>query len=42
MMTLSFLQTPSAAQAPGLPLRAGLGLKHEHFAEVLEDRKSVV
>lgn len=36
MMTLSSLQTPSPAQAPGLPLRAGLGLKHEHFIEVLE------
>src|SRR5450830_1781538 len=36
MMTLSFLQTPSATQAPGLPLRAGLGLKNEHFAEVLD------
>jgi len=36
MMTLSFLQTPSAAQVPGLPLRAGLGLKNEHFTEVLD------
>ena len=41
MMTLSFLQTPSAAQAPGLPLRAGLGLKHEHFAEVLDTRPDI-
>lgn len=36
MMTLSSLQTPSPAQAPGLPCRAGLGLKTEHFAHVLE------
>ena len=36
MMTLSSLPTVSPAQAPGLPLRAGLGLKHEHFIEVLE------
>ncbi len=35
-MTLSFLQAVSQAQAPGLPRRAGLGLKHEHFMEVLE------
>jgi len=36
MMTLSSLQAVSQAQAPGLPRRAGLGLKHEHFIEVLE------
>ncbi|CAI2795633.1 MULTISPECIES: MNIO family bufferin maturase [Pseudomonas] len=36
MMTLSSLQAVSQAQAPGLPRRAGLGLKHEHFVEVLE------
>ena len=36
MMTLSSLQATSQAQAPGLPRRAGLGLKHEHFSEVLE------
>ena len=35
MMTLSSLQATSQAQAPGLPRRAGLGLKHEHFDEVL-------
>lgn len=35
-MTLSSLQAVSQAQAPGLPRRAGLGLKHEHFVEVLE------
>ncbi len=35
-MTLSSLQAVSQAQAPGLPRRAGLGLKHEHFMEVLE------
>ncbi|AIB35246.1 MULTISPECIES: MNIO family bufferin maturase [Pseudomonas] len=36
MMTLSSLHAISQAQAPGLPRRAGLGLKHEHFLEVLE------
>ncbi|MFL1387906.1 DUF692 domain-containing protein [Pseudomonas tritici] len=36
MMTLSSQQAVSQAQAPGLPRRAGLGLKHEHFIEVLE------
>ncbi|WP_426108944.1 DUF692 domain-containing protein [Pseudomonas sp. TWR1-1-4] len=36
MMTLSSLQAVSQAQAPGLPRRAGLGLKHEHFMDVLE------
>ena len=35
-MTLSSLQAVSQAQAPGLPRRAGLGLKHEHFMDVLE------
>ena len=35
-MTLSSLPAVSQAQAPGLPRRAGLGLKHEHFVEVLE------
>jgi hypothetical protein len=36
MMTLSSPQTPSLAQAPSLPSRAGLGLKNQHFVEVLE------
>lgn len=36
MMTLSSLHTVSQAQAPALPRRAGLGLKPEHFIEVLE------
>ncbi|CRM00563.1 MULTISPECIES: MNIO family bufferin maturase [Pseudomonas] len=36
MMTLSSLQAVSQAQAPGLPRRAGLGLKHEHFIAVLQ------
>ncbi|WP_308908446.1 MNIO family bufferin maturase [Pseudomonas canadensis] len=36
MMTLTSLQAVSQAQAPGLPRRAGLGLKHEHFMDVLE------
>ncbi|WP_460130869.1 MNIO family bufferin maturase [Pseudomonas sp. S1_E04] len=36
MMTLSSPQTVYQAQAPGLPYRAGLGLKHEHFTEVLQ------
>ncbi|MBV4454266.1 MULTISPECIES: MNIO family bufferin maturase [Pseudomonas] len=35
-MTLSSLRAIAQAQAPGLPRRAGLGLKHEHFTEVLE------
>ena len=35
-MTLSSLPAISQAQAPGLPRRAGLGLKHEHLSEVLE------
>lgn len=36
MMTLLPQYTVSPAQVPGLPLRAGLGLKNEHFIEVLE------
>lgn len=36
MMILSSLHPASQAQAPGLPRRAGLGLKHEHLSEVLE------
>ena len=36
MMTLLPQHTVSPAQVPGLPLRAGLGLKNEHFIEVLE------
>ncbi|AZF62377.1 DUF692 domain-containing protein [Pseudomonas sp. LBUM920] len=36
MMTLLPRHTVSPAQVPGLPLRAGLGLKNEHFIEVLE------
>ncbi|NVZ18051.1 MNIO family bufferin maturase [Pseudomonas costantinii] len=36
MMTLSPLHTVAPAQVPGLPYRAGLGLKNEHFIEVLE------
>ncbi|MBY8945688.1 DUF692 domain-containing protein [Pseudomonas sp. SH10-3B] len=36
MMTLSLLPTVSPVQAPCLPYRAGLGLKHEHFKEVLD------
>lgn len=35
MMTPSPLYTVSATQVPGLPYRAGLGLKSEHFIEVL-------
>lgn len=35
-MTLAPKHTVSPAQVPGLPLRAGLGLKNEHFIEVLE------
>lgn len=34
-MTFSPPNTVSQAQAPGLPCRAGLGLKSEHFKEVL-------
>ena len=36
MMTLSRLPTVSPVQVPGLPCRVGLGLKHEHFKEVLD------
>ncbi|KAF2407632.1 hypothetical protein SAMN04490179_5361 [Pseudomonas antarctica] len=36
MMTLFPQHTVSPAQVPGLPHRAGLGLKNEHFIEVLE------
>jgi uncharacterized protein len=36
MMTLFPQHMVSAAQVPGLPHRAGLGLKNEHFIEVLE------
>jgi uncharacterized protein (UPF0276 family) len=36
MMTLLPQHTVSPAQVPGLPHRAGLGLKNEHFIEVLE------
>ncbi|HJH20891.1 MAG TPA: DUF692 domain-containing protein [Pseudomonas lactis] len=36
MMTLTAQHAVSPAQAPGLPYRAGLGLKTEHFTEVLE------
>ncbi|MGK9415058.1 MNIO family bufferin maturase [Pseudomonas cedrina] len=35
-MTFSSLPAIAQAQAPGLPRRAGLGLKHEHFTEVLD------
>ncbi|WP_411380825.1 DUF692 domain-containing protein [Pseudomonas sp. MPB26] len=35
-MPLSSLHAIAQAQAPGLPRRAGLGLKHEHFTEVLD------
>ena len=35
-MTPIFAHTSSPAQAPGLPDRAGLGLKTEHFTQVLE------
>ena len=34
-MTFSSLPDVAQAQAPGLPRRAGLGLKSEHLAEVL-------
>ncbi|MBC3258519.1 DUF692 domain-containing protein [Pseudomonas paralactis] len=36
MMTPTSPHPVSPAQAPGLPLRAGLGLKTEHFTQVLE------
>ncbi|MCP1467775.1 uncharacterized protein (UPF0276 family) [Pseudomonas sp. S3E17] len=35
-MTLSRLSTVSPVQVPRLPYRAGLGLKNEHFKEVLD------
>ncbi|TFF09585.1 DUF692 domain-containing protein [Pseudomonas sp. BCA14] len=35
-MTLSHQHRVSPAQVPGLPPKAGLGLKNEHFIEVLE------
>ncbi|KAF1030279.1 MAG: hypothetical protein GAK37_01442 [Pseudomonas sp.] len=34
-MTRLSSPTASQAQVPGLPCRAGLGLKHEHFTQVL-------
>ncbi|MFL9671696.1 MNIO family bufferin maturase [Pseudomonas marginalis] len=36
MMTPSLLPTVSPIQMPGLPYRTGLGLKNEHFKEVLD------
>lgn len=36
MMTPTSPYTVSPTQVPGLPLRAGLGLKTEHFTQVLE------
>jgi hypothetical protein len=36
MMTLSRLSTVSPVQVPRLPYRTGLGLKNEHFKEVLD------
>lgn len=41
MMTLTAQHAVSPAQAPGLPYRAGLGLKTEHFTEVLETRPDI-
>ncbi|MBD8095715.1 DUF692 domain-containing protein [Pseudomonas fluorescens] len=41
MMTLSLSPTVSPAQVPGLPHRAGLGLKTEHLQEVLETRPDI-
>ena len=41
MMTPTPDYTVSLAQAPGLPLRAGLGLKAEHFTQVLETRPDI-
>lgn len=40
-MTLSLSPTVSPAQVPGLPHRAGLGLKTEHIQHVLETRPDV-
>ncbi|QLG91666.1 DUF692 domain-containing protein [Pseudomonas yamanorum] len=36
MMTLSSPHSASQTQAPGLPRRAGLGLKNQHFTQVLK------
>ncbi|RFD31439.1 hypothetical protein CER19_06770 [Pseudomonas sp. GL93] len=41
MMTLTAQHAVAPAQAPGLPYRAGLGLKTEHFTEVLETRPDI-
>lgn len=41
MMTLTAQHAVAPAQAPGLPSRAGLGLKTEHFTEVLETRPDI-
>ncbi|MBD8557048.1 DUF692 domain-containing protein [Pseudomonas fluorescens] len=41
MMTLTAQHAVSPAQAPGLPYRAGLGFKTEHFTEVLETRPDI-
>ncbi|WP_330209479.1 MNIO family bufferin maturase [Pseudomonas sp. AM4(2022)] len=41
MMTLTAQLAVAPAQAPGLPYRAGLGLKTEHFTEVLETRPDI-
>ena len=41
MMTPTAQHAVSPAQAPGLPYRAGLGLKTEHFTEVLETRPDI-
>ena len=41
MMTPTAQHAVSPAQVPGLPYRAGLGLKTEHFTEVLETRPDI-
>ncbi len=41
MMTPTAQHAVSPAQVPGLPYRAGLGLKTEHFTEVLETRADI-
>ncbi|MCF5688672.1 MNIO family bufferin maturase [Pseudomonas sp. PA-1-3F] len=41
MMTPTDQHAVSPAQVPGLPYRAGLGLKTEHFSEVLETRPDI-
>lgn len=41
MMTPTAQHAISPAQVPGLPYRAGLGLKTEHFTEVLETRPDI-